>query len=456
MNVKNCLLGLFLYTIFMLNYSLAQNLNPSIGIGALPNDADSVCNIPLYLGDYDSSGLQAGDTAADFTLYDLNGDSLNLATELQKGKPILLVAGSYTCPVFRGKESVINDIVTNYSNDISTFIIYIIEAHPDQDTSPYFGFVNTTSTNINEGILYLQPKTYGERKTVVTDMLSAMNFQAPVYLDGPCNNWWEYYGPAPNNSYLINTDGTIFSKHGWFDKYPNDIYCDIDSLLAVSSGNCSNGTTNGTFSFNLLSSNIATGAPNTTVYAYGELVNNNSKDVLIEIQRLQENIPSDWSTSMCTDVCLGTYIDSTTVLLGGGQTQSFTMYFYTQATPDSGGVKIGFRNATDQSNAFTQWFYGVTDSALVSTYDIYSKNITHSIYPNPFSEKATIELYDFQINIGANYELRIYDLFGRKVRESKIINRKSEIKRGSLHSGIYLYELKNEEGKISTGKLLIR
>ena len=140
------------------------NLLPSIGIGPMPSDNDPVCTIPWYLGSFYTSGLAAGDTAYDFTLYDLNGDSLNLAEALSHGKPVLLVAGSYTCPVYRGKVAALNNVVTTYAGLVDVYIIYTIEAHPIIDTSVYFGYVNPTTTNLQAGITYRQPQTYGERK----------------------------------------------------------------------------------------------------------------------------------------------------------------------------------------------------------------------------------------------------------------------------------------------------
>ena len=86
---------IFLITFFFLVLSsfilLAQTLTlkPSIGISALPNDADAICTIPVYLdpdGSFETPGPQVGDTIPDFTLYDLNGDSINMKTELLKGK----------------------------------------------------------------------------------------------------------------------------------------------------------------------------------------------------------------------------------------------------------------------------------------------------------------------------------------------------------------------------------
>jgi len=216
--------------------SIAQTLNPTIGIGSLPADGDSVCPIQIYIDSsqgFTASGLQQGDTAADFTLYDVNGNLFNLSSELQKGKPILMVAGSYTCPVYRDKLGVLNSIASTYSNDLTAFIVYVVEAHPDVDVSPYSGTVWTVGGNTSVGIVYQQPKTYGERKAVLTAMMGTETINVPVYIDGPCNNWWDYYGPAPNNAYLIHPNGTVAAKHGWFDKAPTyNMVNDIDALLA--------------------------------------------------------------------------------------------------------------------------------------------------------------------------------------------------------------------------------
>ena len=37
-----------------------------------------------------------------------------------------------------------------------------------------FGFENVTNANISQGILFEQPDTYGERKTIVAEMQSEM------------------------------------------------------------------------------------------------------------------------------------------------------------------------------------------------------------------------------------------------------------------------------------------
>jgi hypothetical protein len=287
-------LTIFLFFLFVMA-DAQPVLKPSIGLGSVPADNDTVCHEPFYLGSFFTSGLQAGDTAYDFTLYDLNGDTLHLSEALSHGKPVLLVAGSNTCPVFRGKADVINDVINAYSGQVEVYVIYTLEAHPDSDTSVYFGYVNPTTQNIQQGILYGQPVTYGERKQLVGEMLASMSINCPVFIDGPCNNWWNIYGPAPNNSYLIDTTGIVYAKHGWFDRFPDNIYCDIDSLLGTVSGNCNTHGGSSTYSFQFLSNDTIYGEAGNMISVDAQLTNTGTDDILIHAQRVENDIPPGWA-----------------------------------------------------------------------------------------------------------------------------------------------------------------
>ena len=221
----------FLFSIFIVK---GQNLKPSIGLVNLPADASTICAIPTYTGSFTTSGYMAGDTIPHFQLYDKNGTGMDVLTVLQTGKPLLLIAGAYTCPVFRQKIVRINQVAATYSNQINIYVVYVVEAHPvTPDVSPYSGGVWTTSENQTEGILYAQPTTYGVKKQMVNNMLAnnLYTLSVPVLIDGPCNAWWLNFGPAPNNAYLIWPNGVIYKKHGWFDKAPENIMTDINSML---------------------------------------------------------------------------------------------------------------------------------------------------------------------------------------------------------------------------------
>ncbi len=128
-------------------------LMPFLLLAQAPQPTDSICPIPLYTGSFYSSGIPEGQQAPDFTVFNSNGQPFNLASALQLGKPVLLINGSLTCPVFRNKIATINQIQAQYGSAIATAVVLTVEAHPT-GISPYFGYVNITGQNQQEGICF--------------------------------------------------------------------------------------------------------------------------------------------------------------------------------------------------------------------------------------------------------------------------------------------------------------
>lgn len=434
----------------LIPHTWAQLL-PSIGLPALPADSDSVCYMPFYTGSFSASGLQEGDTASDFTLYDLNGNDFNLSQKLSS-RPVLLVAGSYTCPVFRNKVAAINNIYTLYGGQIEVAIIYTPEAHPDIDTSVYFGYVNTGAANIAAGILYRQPVTYGERKDVVSDMLGAMNILAPVYIDGPCNNWWSHYGPAPNNAYLIDTNGIVFAKHGWFDKYPDNMICDIDSLLGNPVTCTGNGVT-GYFTFNLLTNDTIIGPAGSTLTFSGELVNNSNNDVIVDIYRLINDMPPGWASSLCADVCYPTSTDTASIYITAGSVQDFHFYIYSGNSTDTAKARIGFRNAGVPSNQTARNLTGITIPAT-GHQELPEGHRSPWLFPNP--SNGTLFLFTAPFS-SSSFKINILDYAGRLIWEHRLPNTGDaiQIPIPVLDPGLYLFQVQPSVNEQRIQRLVI-
>jgi hypothetical protein len=446
--LQKLLLLFFFFIAGSYTAEVSAQLLPSIGIGSLPNDSNSVCVIPVYTGSFDSSGYQEGDTVNDFTLYDMNGDSVNLASALSSGKPVLLVGGSYTCPVFRGKIPDINNMIAIYGSSLNIYIVYTVEAHPINDPSPYSGTVWIPSANYTEGVLFEQPETYGERKALIDSMLDNYTINVPVLVDGPCNNWWLNYGPAPNNAYLIDTNGIVFAKHGWFNRPPDNMYCDIDSLLGTSSGNCILYTNDGSFSFGLDDDSIAYGLPGETLGVHGSLVNLSSTDnVVIDIIKRQWSLPSGWQSAICADICYAATVDSTRITLAPQQIQPYTHYFYTDTIPSQGWVGVLFRNVYHPNNRFGQTFMGYTNTTAIHD-NFRSDDIT--LYPNPLSFYSTLHLNQSF----SKAELKIYNTLGSLVKEQSITSENTVITREGLIDGIYFVVVSDGE-KEWKGKIIL-
>lgn len=81
--------------------------------------------------------------------------------------------------------------------------------------------------------MYRQPIIYADRLKIVEDLLNAYNLEVPVFIDGPCNEWWLHFGPAPNNATLIDATGIVRIKHAWFDREPDNILCELKNILIL-------------------------------------------------------------------------------------------------------------------------------------------------------------------------------------------------------------------------------
>ena len=405
---KRNILGLFAWVALVGVYAQPVLL-PTIGLAALPADSDPICTLPTQTPPITSCGRPEGEQAADLTLYDINGNAFNLENALLQGKPVLMISSSYTCPVFRNKVPKINDLVATYSSQLHIVIVYTLEAHPAVDISPYFGAVNTGQQNIDADILFEQPETYGERKAVLQEMLDSMQIDAPVYIDGPCNAWWNYYGPQPNNAYLIDLNGTIHTHHDWFDKLPEDIDCDIEDLLALPpTGDCGGETYGGHFNVQWMSNDTVYGTGGTTLTAHLKLFNTSATDdVLVRVVKLQTNLPVGWQTSLCLDVCYLPDVDTAIVPIAAGDTMHFYYYFYSTPGDAIGYTRVGMRNENDFNNGFSRELWGVSEGSVGMAEALSIPPL--GIAPNPATDRMMI------IGAAQNdaYELR--DMMGSTV-----------------------------------------
>jgi hypothetical protein len=164
-------LRIYATTTMILFYSVicAQvELLPAINSGTFPSDGDEVCEIVPRPEGNPWIPVEVGDVMADFTLYDITGNAVTLSSVLNSGKNVLMVAGSYTCPIFRNHMTELNAVASQFSDQIECFVVYTVEAHPTGSVMPSSGNIHPTNPP------YFQPETYGERKDNVQDMLDGV------------------------------------------------------------------------------------------------------------------------------------------------------------------------------------------------------------------------------------------------------------------------------------------
>ena len=77
----------------------------------------------------------------------------------------------------------------------------------------------------------------------------------------------------------------------------------------------------------------------------------------------------------------------------------------------------------------------------------------YKMYPNPFSNKLTIE---FPYTLNSNFEIKITDILGKKVKvKTNIDSNKILVERGNLVKGIYLFSISENETEIGNGKFIV-
>jgi len=192
----------------------------------IPNDNDTIVFLKMEINP-NQYYPKIGDSVDDFTVYTFDNKKFNLKKELAKGKPVLIITGSYSCPIYRYSVPIINDLQRRYSELLNIIVLYGCEAHPSDTDAEIF-------VNNDQGIIYNIPKTYGDKKIIVEDMLEKIEHQVPVFLDTPNSEVQKMLGLSPNSSFIIDTSGVIVSAHDMFHQGPKyNIYDDIMNYFNI-------------------------------------------------------------------------------------------------------------------------------------------------------------------------------------------------------------------------------
>jgi hypothetical protein len=161
-------------------------------------------------------GPKPGSAAPDFELKTVDGKTLR-ASALWSNKPTVIMAGSHTCPVFRGKVEPFESLVSEFSNRVNFVVLYTQEAHPKGDPSPYRNEEWVTPANRRDDVLFGQPKSLEERTARARACATALKLNVAVVVDTMDNSMWRAYGSAPNSACLVGRDGKVIQYEGWFD-----------------------------------------------------------------------------------------------------------------------------------------------------------------------------------------------------------------------------------------------
>ncbi|MBM3829296.1 MAG: redoxin domain-containing protein [Verrucomicrobia bacterium] len=144
--------------------------------------------------------LQDGGAAPDFVLQDIEGTNTVKLTGL-KGKPVVLIFGSCTCPPFVAATQATQTLFSQYKDRVHFLLIYIREAHPtDGRVIPGNQFVVQS------------PTTLAERRDIARDFAKRLKVSIPILVDGPDDKVSATYACWPNRMYILDAQGNIADK----------------------------------------------------------------------------------------------------------------------------------------------------------------------------------------------------------------------------------------------------
>ncbi len=144
--------------------------------------------------------LKNGDLAPDFTLKDVTGKKSVTLSGL-KGKPVVLVFGSCTCPPFVSTAESTGQLYASYKDRAHFYMIYVREAHP-------------TDGWVIQGNKFQikSPETDDDRRKIAQNFVEKIKVSMPVLVDGIDDKVEKTYACWPNRMYVLDAQGKIVDK----------------------------------------------------------------------------------------------------------------------------------------------------------------------------------------------------------------------------------------------------
>ncbi len=100
----------------------------------------------------------------------------------------------------------LEQIRTDFQDQAESLIVYVKEAHPEDEWS--------TAVNARQGVIFNQPTTIEERLNVAQAFVQKIGVQADVLVDDIDNTADDLYAAWPERIYVIDEGGTITYKGG--------------------------------------------------------------------------------------------------------------------------------------------------------------------------------------------------------------------------------------------------
>ncbi len=153
---------------------------------------------------------EVGDKAPEFDVERITPSGERTSESIKlfdlRGKPVALMFGNLTCPVYRGQIDRYNEIYDELKGRYQFVNIYIREAHPEDGWR--------LDINNEQGVIYNQPTTLDERAAVAKICVTKHNLKIPTALDNIDNDADLVYTAAPERLYILDSNGVVTYRSG--------------------------------------------------------------------------------------------------------------------------------------------------------------------------------------------------------------------------------------------------
>lgn len=180
----------------------------------------------------EAAAPSVGATAPEFAVEMLSAEgqrtgSLRRLSDYQ-GKPLALIFGNYTCPIYRGQFARFAEVFAACRDRVEFLKIYIKEEHPDDGWQ--------LDINRNSGCVYRQPIDEDARAAVAGDFMARYAVAMPVAIDTVDNVVCDRYHAEPERLYVIDGAGVVVhrSAPGPFHMDAVDAWCAAVRAIAAS------------------------------------------------------------------------------------------------------------------------------------------------------------------------------------------------------------------------------
>jgi thiol-disulfide isomerase/thioredoxin len=134
-----------------------------------------------------SSGPNLGEVAPDFVLKDTDGREWRL--EKLRGKPVVFIIGSGTCPLTQGNLPGLQALYDEFGDRATWLMLYVREAHPGENMPAH--------------------QTYEQKRSQAEYFKEMTGTQWPVLVDDLDGSVHKSFKLLPNSTYLIDADGKV-------------------------------------------------------------------------------------------------------------------------------------------------------------------------------------------------------------------------------------------------------